>query len=133
VVSFVGAGWGGGARQTDEVFTVFSVTVRNLSSTQKISYTSWGYDDAGAGRTPTLMDDLGNSYRRRYSGSFSDRVVGAVAIMAEMYPSTDVSDIIAFERPVEAATTLFLELPARNVDEEGAFRFKVPVKSIGTR
>jgi hypothetical protein len=47
-----------------------------------------------------------------------------------IHPGKPVKDALVFEKPIEAATFLFLELPAKNYNGEGMIRFRIQLKPI---
>ena len=74
-----------------------------------------------------LWDNHSNTYRR--VGFGVARPKGQVRINS-IYPGKSLEDLLVFEVPVDAAEYLLLQLPAKNLGQQGAFRFQIPRASI---
>jgi len=99
----------------------------NVSTDKKINYSTWRGQDFKFGRDfASLIDDCGNVYKRITFGVGS-KPTGAVD-SESIYPGKAVSDVLVFEKPVDAAKWLHLELPAENFGGEGMLRFEIPAK-----
>jgi hypothetical protein len=101
----------------------------NTNPTKKVEYTSWAGSDISFDRDfATLADNFGNRYKR-VSFGLATYPVGAVQRAESIYPNKAVTDVLVFEAPIEAATHLDLELPAKNYGCEGMIRFRIPTKA----
>jgi hypothetical protein len=119
---------GGTARIGDVAVTVTSVVkfgqerkylgvrlrVVNRSETRTIAYGNWNRVSL------RLSDDLGNRYERRLKVSANET----------LRPGDATQTALDFQAPFDKASTLFLELPASHVGEQGAFKFRIPVAAI---
>jgi hypothetical protein len=102
----------------------------NTNQTKKVEYYSWAGTDFSLGRDyATLKDNFGNRYKRVGFG-LGTHPVGAVEGSDSLYPNKPLTDVLVFEAPLDAATYLDLELPAKNYGGEGMIRFRIPMKSI---
>jgi hypothetical protein len=90
---------------------------------------SWIKFDAFA-LTPTLTDNFGNGYKQVNFG-LGSRVDGQVH-SESIYPGKAISDLLVFEKPLDTAQYLLLELPAKNFGGQGRLRFKIPKSMIGS-
>jgi len=118
----------GGEKHLSKPYFAIMVHVRNLSSTQKADYRSWAGRNFSMDGLATLADDKGNTYKRIDFGF--DHPVGSVE-SGSIYPGAEISDIIVFERPVDAAGTLRLELPVVNFGASGdPIRFDIKPSEI---
>lgn len=106
---------------SDDKFLILAVRITNLSTARKLEYSTWQ-------RGATLVDDLKNNYKAANFG-FGTDIVGNLG-SAAIYSDKPQTDILVFERPVLAADDLFLELPARNVGGDLAFRLRIPAYMI---
>jgi len=103
----------GVADSTDDM-VIIHLEVRNPDPAKILRYASWRTElfKVREEGTAGLKDDIGNNYRRIYVG-FGESFEGATASMNEdVYPGKSVSDVLVFSRPVDAAKTLILSLPA---------------------
>ena len=102
----------------------------NTNPTKKVEYHSWAGKDISFDRDfASLKDNFGNRYKRITFG-FASKPVGAVERSESIYPNKSVSDLLVFEVPLDTATHLDLELPAKNYGSEGMVRFRIPIKSV---
>lgn len=109
-----------------ERLLVIRVTIENLSESRKIDFR--GFDpELPALEFAQLTDNHQNSYRRVGFGTAKPR--GQVQLES-IYPGKSIDDVLVFEPPVGTAEFLRLELPARNVGHEGAFRFQIPCAAL---
>jgi hypothetical protein len=98
----------------------------NTSPTKRVEYHSWAGKDISFDRDyATLRDNLGNGYKR-ISFGLGTYPVGAVERSEAIYPNKSLTDVLVFEVPVDTATYLDLELPAKNYGSEGMIRFRIP-------
>jgi hypothetical protein len=104
--------------------------LRNLNPTKKVEYHSWAGEDFAFVRDyATLKDNFGNSYKR-ISFGLGSQPIGAVKGSESLYPNKSVTDVLLFEVPLDTATHLDLELPAKNYSCEGMIRFRIPMKDV---
>jgi hypothetical protein len=112
------------------VLLMINLELLNTNPTQKAEYHSW----TGRGLTfdrdyASLKDNFGNTYKRADFG-LGSRPVGAVEGSGSIYPNRSLTEVLVFELPVNAATHLDLELPAKNYGSEGTVRFRIPLESV---
>jgi hypothetical protein len=118
-----------GDQQSNDDLLAVTIEVSNLSAGKKIDFTTWrgermSFDLAFA----SLTDDNENTYKRISFGA-TTRIVGGVD-NESIYPGKAISDVLVFEKPVDAAKWLHLELPAKNFKGEGVLRFAIPATMI---
>ena len=119
---------GGNSKSKDDLLMV-KLDLLNKNPTKKVEYHSWGAEVFSlGGDSVTLKDDFGNSYKQ-ISFGFGSFPVGAVS-SESLYPNKSVTDVLVFQVPVDKATYLDLELPAKNYGCEGMIRFRIPIKSV---
>jgi hypothetical protein len=102
-----------------------TVAVTSFSAGKKLDYRTWrgarfGLEDS----VSKLTDDNGNDYKR-INFSSGTTVMGAVETES-IYPGEGLTDVIVFEKPVDAAKWLHLALPAENIKNDGTIRFEIP-------
>ena len=115
---------------TDQRLLSITLRMRNLSKGKKLNYTTWAGSTFG-GNNAGLSDDRGNKYRMINFG-FANTIVGR-AKQESVYPGSEITDILVFERPVGIAKTLTLTLEAKNIGGEGSIEFKIPTSRITKR
>jgi hypothetical protein len=117
-VGHVSVDWLGQDVRSDDEFLKIRVEVRNINPTRKIDFEGWSHAILNA---PRLTDDLGNRYEpaRFKTGA---TIPGQVS-SATLYTGKEVTDLLVFQRPVPAATRLYLELPPDNVGTTEPIRF----------
>jgi hypothetical protein len=119
----------GGDKESSDELLAITVEVSNLSAGKKIDFTTWrGERLSFEGAFSSLTDDNENTYKRINFGS-TTRIVGGVE-NESVYPGKAVTDMLVFEKPVDAAKWLHLELPAKNFKGEGVLRFEIPAGMI---
>lgn len=121
----------GGTGESSKSHLLVGVALQNMNQTRKLDYKTWAgetFDLDGA--FATARDNFGNSYKRVGFG-FSTHPVGGIRGSETLYPGKPVADLLVFEAPIEAATYLDFDLPAKNFGGEGVFRFRVPVVDFG--
>lgn len=102
----------------------------NTNPTKKVNYRTWaGRAIAFERDYATVEDNFGNSYNRVGFG-FGTHPVGAVEGSISIYPSKSINDTLVFEAPLDTATHLDLELPAKNYGGDGKVRFRIPMKWV---
>jgi hypothetical protein len=106
-----------------------SLELLNTNPMKKVDYLTWAGSNFSLDRDfATLSDNFGNQYKR-VSFGLGTYPVGAVQRSESIYPNKAVTDVLVFEAPIEAATHLDLELPAKNYGCEGMIRFRIPTKA----
>ncbi len=115
-------GFGAEGESTKEYLQI-KLSIKNVSSTNKIDYITWSGGSLSSFVVAGLTDNLGNSYRRI---NFVEDVMGQQD-MASIYPGKSISDLLVFELPIEHAEFLKLELPAEVIDGTGRLRLKLPL------
>ena len=119
----------GEKEESKGAFLKIGVEVTNLSAAKKIDFRTWrGTGFSFGGEFAALTDDHQNSYKRVSFGSSSP--AGGVE-SESIYPEKAIADVLVFEVPVAAATSLRLQLPAGNFGGEGMLRFEIPAGMIG--
>jgi hypothetical protein len=121
--------FGEDALSKDDLLMI-KLNLLNMNATKKVEYRSWAGGDLSLSRDyATLKDNFGNSYKRI---GFSLRAdpVGAIERSKSLHPDKPVTDVLVFEVPLETATHLDLELPAKNYGGEGLIRFRIPMMSV---
>jgi hypothetical protein len=103
----------------DSIYTVIPIVITNRSTNRKVDYCTW---PRGAAATCELKDDKGNQYAI-FHGDI-DAIEGQNG-SAAIYPGKTHADILLFERPVDAAQILFLQLSADVIGGKGCGRFKL--------
>jgi hypothetical protein len=118
-----------GGTSKDDLLMV-ELALLNTNPTRKVEYHSWSGRDISLDRHyATLKDNFGNSYRRINFG-FSSHPVGAVERFESIYPNKSLTDILVFEVPLDTATHLDLEMPAKNHGNKGMIRFRIPMEWV---
>jgi len=109
-----------------EEYLLLTVKLENLAESKKLEYESWG-SRSSLIRRVRLTDNVRNTYRSKSFGRAElEGQVGAASI----YPGETVEDLLVFERPVETAEYLQLELPAAAFGQPGALYFTIPREMI---
>lgn len=108
---------------SDKEHGVITVGFANRNPAKKVDYSSW--NEAIIHR-PLIKDEHGNVYKLVDFG-FGTKVHGSVK-SATIRSDAPVADVIVFERPVTAATKLFISLPANAFGGNGEIRFTLPAK-----
>ncbi len=105
-------------------YLLLTIEVANLSATRKIQYKSWSLRD----NQVRLTDDLKNPYTLQAApggASFEGQ-----QRTKSLYPEKAVEDILVFERPVERARTLRLQLPAGAFEESGVGYLEISMSMV---
>lgn len=97
-----------------------NLRLTNTTAARMLSYSGFLSD------RPTLKDDFGNQYRF-VTWSLGRHPQQQKPRGAKLYPGEPVDDLLVFDCPVQQASCLFLELPARPLEEHGSLRFRIPV------
>jgi len=118
--------------ETSKPYLTIAVKVSNRAENRKAEYKSWmGASVSFTRDYAALRDNHGNIYKRIDFG-VGRSVVGHVEQEA-LYPGASVSDVLAFEPPIENVKYLRLELPAANFGGDGMIRFEIPSDQIERR
>jgi hypothetical protein len=108
---------------TIENYLTIRLSLLNVSQTKKVTYRSWSDQTTLIGRDhATLKDSFGNSYTRTVT------LLGANS--RTVHPDKSVTDVLTFERPIDKASYLELELSASNYGCEGVICFRIPLISV---
>lgn len=112
-----------------EDLLAITLSISNLSETKKITYRTWAGADFSFDRDyATLRDEHENTYARSAFGSTAEPV--GRTRHESIRPGESVTDVLVFERPIDAAEALRLELPAENFGGEGMLRIELPVSAV---
>lgn len=104
------------------------LSIRNTSKTKKIDYRPWGSERISVlADRAKLTDNFGNRYGMVTFG-ISAHPNGAVESTESIYPDTELTDVLVFEKPVKNCEYLTLELPLSNVGEKGSVQLKIDAK-----
>ncbi len=117
----------GRAAAPKEDCLIVTLELVNTDPQKKIVHAGWSR--APAMQRVALNDNHGNPYK--LENFRSGTVEGQQSESASLYADDPVSDVLVFERPVDAAEYLRLELPASAVGQPGVLRFQIPKKMIG--
>lgn len=121
---------GGDEGSSKDDLLMVELALSNVNPTKKVEYRSWGGDEyVFGGEHVKLTDNFDNTYKRVNFG-YTTRPKGAVLGSESIYPTKSLGDVLVFEIPINAATHLNLELPAKNYGGEGMIRFRIPVNSV---
>lgn len=122
-------GLAGNRQISKDPLLVLIVEASNISETRKATYKTWaGADIASIDRSANLSDNFGNAYKRATLGIAKPD--GRVMSEASIYPGASITDVLVYEIPIRKAEYLQIEMPADNVGESGAFRFRIPASLI---
>lgn len=115
----------GVTKQSADKLLIITVVVSNISTGKKIDFSTWRGADFSAGRDfASLSDDNQNGYKRIDLG-MNAKPIGSVD-SASIYPGKAITDVLVFEKPIDTAKWVHLELPAKNFGGDGMIRFEVP-------
>lgn len=111
--------------------------ISNAHATRQTRYRGWqdDFQQTGLPRVK-LEDEHGNTYRQvRYNGTVQPFIVRRgdqsqahyrCVTTWDLRPGYMTTDFLIFERPVDAAKTLTLTLPADNLGHRGEFKLQFP-------
>lgn len=119
----------GGTEQSQDELLAVTIVISNMSAGKKIDFSSWNGKDFSLERNFASMSDDNQNIYKRINFGMSSAPVGAVD-RASIYPSKEISDVLVFEKPVDVAKWLHLELPANNFGGDGIIRFEIPATMI---
>jgi hypothetical protein len=110
---------------------LIGVGLKNADENRKLEYVSWG--EVG---TSQMADEKGNSYRQRRLSfelehetkkQFADKFGEKMGFGGgPVYSDRPRGDALAFERPVDTAKYISLELSGENIGEKDPIRFRIP-------
>lgn len=110
--------------RTREEHTIISIVIRNNHKDKIETYKGWNVTAYDGSAGPTLVDDVGNDYRR-IAIENPNKVTGPHNGSIDIYPGKMVIDTIVFQKPVPSAKVLYLSLPSHNIGQSDQFsRFK---------
>lgn len=105
-------------------FLILTLELSNHSKTRKIDHSGWGArSPAGAGVKLTDEIETPNNYALK-GGAVGQGTPEAI------YPGHSVEDKLIFERPIDAAKVLRLQLPASAFGARGMVLFEIPREMI---
>lgn len=113
---------------------IVSVGIKNNSEFKKVDFTGYVFqNDLSSLRYEDYSiyatDDFGNKYESPKSSALY-RTISGNLVSESIYPKKSVVDLIHYEKPVKGVSWVYLELPMKNIGEEGVMRFKIPAKMI---
>ena len=117
----------GRAAAPKEDCLIVTLELVNTDPQKKIVHAGWARPPAL--QRVALNDNHGNPYKLETFRSGT--VEGQQSESTSLYPNDPTSDVLVFERPVDAAEYLRLELPASVVGQPSVLRFQIPKKMIG--
>ena len=110
-------------------YLIVTLELANSDPKKKVGHSGWSR--APIAQRVVLNDNLGNPYQLE-TFSRSGTIEGQKTDTS-LYADDPVLDILVFERPVDAAEHLRLELPASTFGEDKVLRFQIPRKMIGVK
>jgi hypothetical protein len=115
--------------QSKEALLSVVLDVLNLDENRKLDFkTLAGSDFSFARDSASLSDNFGNKYR---GVSFGFSSLPEFRTLDEsIYPNRTIRDQLVFEAPIATAGHLDLEIPGKNVGQEGFFRFRIPATAV---
>ncbi len=117
------------AARPQKDYLILRLELLNRNKTKKLEYNSWNARGAGV----SLVDNLRNSYRMRSFLPLGAEINGQVeGGRGSLYPEQVTEDVLVFEKPVDAAAWLRLELPAAAFAEPGTLKFEIPGAMVTT-
>jgi hypothetical protein len=112
-------------RELGQSALVVWVQIENRTQSHALAYNGFGY--VGPHReSPSLSDEFGNVYAVQNHESATRRLRDRAPRTVIRPGDKVVTDVLCFERPVAAATTLTLTLPALTGTEGDGYRFALP-------
>jgi predicted Zn finger-like uncharacterized protein len=130
VVDFVQLNDITGRANSKERLLILRVRLENQSDTRKVEYQGWGHTTLFdlKEKTPVLKDNFGNAHHRA-RWQLGVTVPGQV-VAKSIRPKETLDDVLIFDRPVDKAEFLRLELPASAFGGTGWLRFQIPKEMI---
>ena len=116
-------------QQSKEALLSVLIEVSNLDPNRKLDFKTLAGSHFSLTRDKALLqDNFGNRYR---GIDFGFSALPEFRTEEEsVYPGQTIRDQLVFEEPVAKATHLDLEIPGKNVGQEGFFRFRIPAKAV---
>jgi hypothetical protein len=119
-----------GNSRSEDPLLMIRLELLNNNPTKKVEYSSWAGRSVSFDRDfATLKDNFDNRYKRIYFRTGS-HPVGSVERSESIYPNKSITDVLVFEVPLDTATHLDLELPAKNFGGEGMILFRIPTRLL---
>jgi hypothetical protein len=119
-----------GEGRSEESQLILTIEVTNTKQNRKIDYRTWAGGDVSFDRDfAMLKDNFKNNYKRITFGIF-DRPIGRV-VSESIYPGKNLRDVLVFEAPLDNVEYLDLDMPGKNVNEDGIFKIRIPATMIG--
>jgi hypothetical protein len=116
--------------KSQEKLLIVSLELTNVNATRKMNYTSWSGKTISFVRDyATMEDNFGNSYKRINFG-FGTSPLGSVEDTASIYPKETITDVLVFEKPIDAVKFIRIEFPAENFGGTGMLRLEIPKEMI---
>ena len=109
----------------DNLLTIV-MQITNVSQTKKVDYRTWGAKSLSMRRDFAKVRDEYDNFYKRLDFGFGNKPTGRTE-QASIRPGESMTDVLIFERPVDAARFLHLELPGANFGGEGMIRFEIPL------
>ena len=115
--------------QSKDELLIITLTLTNKSAEKKIEYRGWGGDPISIGEAAaTLTDDRGNRYKRIHFG-MSTPIKGQLS-NESIYPGGAKTDVLVFEKPIDNAEALRLELPGAAIGSSEVGRIAIPTSYV---
>lgn len=107
--------------QSEERLLIVKVRLRTANDTRKYDYRPWHGSLFGS---PGATDNFGNQYKPIDFG-FANTITGR-SRADSVSAGSPLTDVLVFERPLDKAEYVDLDLPGENVGVKGTFRFRIP-------
>jgi len=109
---------------TDAELLVVTVQLTNVSETRRIEYHTWG----GVNRYDEVATRLTDNYDNYYKWLYLDNYTTPEGRVNEftLNPDVTITDVLIFEKPIDVAETMYLELPGVNIGSSDWLRFEIP-------
>jgi hypothetical protein len=88
------------------------LVVKNLSRSRRLQFETWAGGRLGKAYQATLIDDLGNHYKRVSPGPGYE--AAGIPLPDFLGPEKYLEDVVVFEAPVDNAKLLYISLPCIN-------------------
>jgi hypothetical protein len=116
-------------RRRYEGLLVVRISIANHSDKLRVHFSGWGAGGS-ASHVVGAEDDVGNVYT---AYSVLDDKADGQALEQEINPGYVLTDVLIFERPVDAAKFLKIRLPADALGGDGFIRLRVPLSMAAKR
>jgi hypothetical protein len=115
-------------------YLLVKLTIENLSDSKKLDYKTWGGSASAfvagspddGNRKAIITDDLGNTYKRLNLG-LNFRLIGQLSAES-IFPGKSVTDLLVYERPVDKATHVNVELPPAAYGGDGTLKLRAKIE-----